>query len=365
MDCEMILVGTSTQPILFGTGEVLNAKGKGIYLYALREGQLSLISETAATHASFLIVNGKHTNLYTTNELKEYEGQFGGAVSAYQLDLQQGKLTYQNTVATHGQDPCHVALSPDGNTLYCANFMSGSTTAFPVREDGSLEKDSCFIQHVGSGPDPKRQQGPHAHGVFLSPSGKWLYVPDLGSDTLICYAQDAAAHRLIPAPGRNILLPNKGEGARHMAFHPNGKWLYVNTEMGSAVYAYRYDEESGQAELRQRLSTIPEGTGLQSTSTAAIRIHPNGRLLYVSNRGHNSLATYRIDGDSGLLTLLSIQPTGGSIPREFAISPNGKTMVVAHQSSDDVCVFSVDEETGSLSFRSKTTVPNPICVQFL
>ena len=365
MDRTMVLVGTYTQPILFGTGEVLNAKGKGIYLYELKDGQLSLISQTEATNASFLIVNREHTNLYTTNELKEYDGQFGGAVSAYRLDLQQGKLTYQNTVATHGQDPCHVALSPDGETLYCANFMSGSTTAFPVRSDGSLAEDSCFIQHTGSGPDPKRQQGPHAHGVFLSPGGKWLYVPDLGSDTLICYAREMDTHRLIPAPERNIPMPNKGEGARHMAFHPNGKWLYVNTEMGSAVYACHYDEESGRTEIKQRLSTIPEGTDMRSTSTAAIRIHPNGRLLYVSNRGHNSLATYRIDRNSGLLSLLSIQPTGGDIPREFAVSPDGKTMAVAHQSSDDVRVFSIDEECGQLTFLSQISVPNPICVQFV
>ena len=273
----MVLVGTYTQPILFGTGEILEAKGKGVYLYELQQGKLKLISETAATNASYLILDRERRHVYTTNELKEWEGQFGGAVSAYSADLEKGQLTYQNTVATHGQDPCHLALSPDGGTLYCANYMSGSTTAFPVQEEG-LVQDTSFIQHEGSGPDPTRQSGPHAHGVFLSPSGRWLYVPDLGADTLICYAQNQETHTLQPVPERNIVMPNRGEGSRHMAFHPNGKWLYVNTEMGSSVYAYAYDEASGHAEMLQKLSTIPEGTNRQTNSTAAIRIHPNGKF---------------------------------------------------------------------------------------
>lgn len=362
MERNMVLVGTYTQPILFGTGEMLNARGKGIYLYRLQQGRLELVSENAATNASYLILDGEGRHVYTTNELKEWEGQFGGAVSAYAVDAESGRLRYQNTVGTHGQDPCHLALSPDGGTLYCANFMSGSTTAFPVREEG-LGTDTSFIQHEGSGPDPKRQRGPHAHGVFLSPGGRWLYVPDLGSDTLICYAQNLADHTIQPAPERNIVMPDKGEGARHMAFHPNGKWLYVNTEMGSSVYAFAYDEKTGAARMLQKLSTIPEGTDRRTTSTAAIRIHPNGKLLFVSNRGHDSIATYRIDPQTGLLTLLAIQPTGGSIPREFAISPDGSIMIVTHQSSDDLRVFALNPETGEMTFLSRTEVPNPICVQ--
>ncbi len=359
----MALAGTYTQPILFGTGEVLDAKGKGIYLYELREGKLRLCSIAEAVNASFLITDRAGKRLYTTNELKEWQGQPGGAVSAYALDLDREELTYLNTVGTRGQDPCHLALSPEEDTLYCANFMSGSTAAFPVRRDGSLEKDSFFAQHQGSGPDPRRQRGPHAHGAFLSPDGRWLYVPDLGTDTLVCYAREGNGLR--PCPGRDIRMPCPGGGARHMAFHPDGKHLYVNTEMGSCVYVFDYDGESGRADLKQEVSTIPEGTDRASTSTAAIRIHPNGKLLFVSNRGHDSIAVWRIDPETGLLSARSIQPTGGHIPREFAISPEGDVLIAAHQSSNDLQVFSLDPEDGRMTFLSRTEIPNPICVQIL
>ncbi len=363
MTRTMVLAGTYTRPILFGTGEVLDAKGKGIYLYELLGGELHLRSIMEAVNPSFLITDRAGKRLYTTNELKEWQGRRGGAVSAYAMDLERGQLTHLNTVASIGTDPCHLALSPGEDTLYCANYMSGSTAAFPIRQDGSLENASFFAQHEGSGPDPVRQRSPHAHGTFLSPDGKWLYVPDLGKDTLLCYAIEKQTLR--PCPERDIRMPDPGGGARHMAFHPDGRHLYVDTEMGNRVVVFDYDGESGRAEPKQSLSTLPEGADNASSAAAALRIHPGGRLLFISNRGHDSIASWRIDPETGLLSRRSVFFTGGHIPREFAVSPSGDVLIAAHQSGNDLGVFSLDPESGRMSLLSRTEIPCPVCVQIL
>ena len=362
MKRTLIFIGTYTQPILFGTGEVLNGHGDGIYVYELKDGHLLEKGSAKTVNASFLVMDKAQQYLYATNELKEYEGQFGGAVSAFSFDSQSDLLTYLNTQPVHGADPCHVETDAEGKYLYCANFMSGSVAVLPIAQDGSLEKDCCFIQHEGSSIDPKRQKGPHAHGVFFDPTGKRVFIPDLGMDETVCY-QPAEDGKLTLLKECCIPADQAGTGPRHMIFHPSGKFAYVNTEMGNTVCAYRYDQQTGKAEWMQTLQTIPEGTDPLSTSTSGIKMHPNGRILYVSNRGHNSLATYRIDEETGLLSLMSIQKTGGNIPRDFEITPDGAYLIAAHQSSDDAILFAIAPENGAITPIEKIEVPTPICVR--
>lgn len=362
MKRTLVFIGTYTQPILFGTGEVLNGHGEGVYVYELKDGHLVKKSSAKTVNASFLVMDRAQRYLFATNELKEYEGKFGGAVSAFRFDPQDDTLTVLNTQPVHGADPCHVETDAQGKYLYCANFMSGSVTVLPIAPDGSLEPDCCFIQHEGSSIDPKRQKGPHAHGVFFDPTGERVFIPDLGMDETVCYRPmgDGTLTRLADCC---IPADQAGTGPRHMVFHPSGRFAYINTEMGNTVCAYRYDPETGHAQLLQTLPTIPEGTDPYSTSTSGIKLHPNGRILYVSNRGHNSLATYRIDERTGLLTLIAVQETGGSIPRDFEITPDGAYLIAAHQSSDDAVLFTVEPESGRITPIEKIEVPTPICVR--
>lgn len=336
--------------------------GDGIYVYALEDGHLHLIESTKTVNASFLVMDRTQKYLFSTNELKEYEGQFGGAVSSFAFNAEDGSLKALGTQPVHGADPCHVEVDEQGKFLYCANFMSGSVSVLPIETDGTLRPSSCMIQHEGSSIDPARQRGPHAHGIFFDPTGERIYVPDLGMDKTVCYRPQEDG--TLKAMDECCIPANQlGAGPRHMVFHLATKTVYINTEMGNTVSAYRYDEKRGKAEWMQTLPTLPEGTDPLSTSTSAIKLHPSGRFLYVSNRGHNSLATYRIDSESGLLELLDVQLTGGSIPRDFEITPDGAYMIVAHQSSDDARLFSIDPKNGKIHLIEKFEVPTPICVR--
>jgi 6-phosphogluconolactonase len=358
----LVFIGTYTQPILFGTGEVLNGHGDGVYVYELTDRQLLPKGSVKTVNASFLVMDRAQKYLFVTNELKEYQGHFGGSVSSFRFDPQDDMLTYLNTQPVRGADPCHVEVDAQGKYLYSANFMSGSVTVLPIAQDGHLEKDCCFIQHEGSSIDPKRQKGPHAHGVFFDPTGERVFIPDLGMDTTVCYRPEADGG-LTPLKDCFIAADVPGTGPRHMAFHHSGKFVYINTEMGSTVCAYRYDPQTGRVEILQTLSTIPKDVDPAVTSTSAIKLHPNGKLLYVSNRGHDSLAIYRINERTGLLELIAIQPTGGSIPRDFEITPGGEYLIAAHQSSDDAVLFELNPDTGMITEITRIEVPTPICVR--
>lgn len=362
MKKTMVFIGTYTQPILFGTGEVLNGCGDGVYVFEWKDCRLEARSCAKTDNASFLVMDRAQKYLFSTNELKEYQGMQGGAVSAFRFDAQKAALTFINAQPVGGADPCHVEVDEKGRYLYCANFMSGSVTVLPIEDGGALGKACCMIQHNGSGPDPKRQKGPHAHGIFFDPQEARVFVPDLGMDTVLCYRPDENGG-LTSLEGCAIPAAKPGSGPRHMAFHPNGKFVYINTEMGSMVCAYRYDQETGKTTLLQMLPTIPPDVNPASTSTSAIKIHPNGRLLYVSNRGHDSLATYRVDAETGMLECIAIQPTGGRIPRDFEITPDGRYLIAAHQSGNDVVVFELRQEDGMLSEIERIQVNTPICVR--
>ena len=363
----LTFIGTYTDPILFGTGKVLQGKGEGIYAYRLdpETGALAFVGKTTGvTNPSYLAFDGSCRFLYAVNELKTFEGMPTGTVSAFAVDPATGQLAFLNRQLTHGTDPCHVLVDDAGQHVFVANFMSGSVCVLPVRGDGSLGEASDFIQHLGSGIDPARQQGPHAHSVTLDAANRFAFVPDLGLDRLMVYRFDAR-RGMLDAHTVPWIKMKPGAGPRHVAFHPDGRHAYLVNELDSTVAVLSYDAASGTFEQLQTIATLPEGfTG--ASTCADIQVAPSGRFVYASNRGHDSIAIYRVDPRAGTLTCVGREPTQGKTPRSFGIDPTGTFLLVANQDSDSVVTLRIDVGTGALQPTGHTAhVPTPVCVKFL
>jgi 6-phosphogluconolactonase len=365
---DLVYVGTYSEPILFGTGQVVQGRGKGIYAYRFdaATGALHLAGITAGVrNASYLAFDPKRQFLYCVNEFKEYEGKPGGAASAYRIDDETGALTFLNTVASHGTDPCALMVDRSGRCVIVANFASGSVSVLPIAADGSLREASCVIQHAGSSVDPRRQKGPHAHAVEIDAANRYVFVPDLGCDSVFIYALDADRGILIANPNQPSIETAAGAGPRQLVMHPNGRFAYLINELNSTMAAYAYDAARGRLSALQTLPTLPDGfTG--ASSCAEVQVAPSGRFLYGSNRGHDSIVIYALDPERGTMTLVGHQSTLGAIPRNFALSPKGDFVAAANQDSNNVVMFRVDPEKGTLKpTGSVVEAGTPICVKFL
>ena len=314
----LVCVGTYTELIRFGSGKVLQGKGEGIYVYRMDQssGAMELVKKaTGIANPSYLAIDSSRCFLYAVNELKTYEDQPSGTISAFAVDPRTGKLTLLNKRLTHGIDPCHVLVDKNRKYVFVANFMSGSVCVLPVLGDGSLGEASDFIQHQGSSVDPGRQRGPHAHSVTLDEANRFAFVPDLGLDKLMVYKFD---------PERAMLEPNEvpwikmkpGAGPRHLAFTPSGKFAYLINEIDSTVAALSYDGRKGTFKVLQIVPTLPEGFHGES-ACGDIQVSPSGAFVYASNRGHDSIAIYKIDQRTGELTYVGHAPTQGRTPRSF------------------------------------------------
>lgn len=371
-----IWAGPAAAPRAQGSGDRIvfvgtytRAPSKGIYAYRLRgDGQMTpmgtdgLAAETESP--SFLAVHPNQRFLYAVNEVSKYEGRDAGSVSAFAIDRATGKLTLLNRVSSRGGGPCHVSLDASGRWLFVANYGGGSVAAFPVQDDGRLGEASAFFQHAGSSVNKDRQSGPHGHAVTVSPDNRFVLAADLGLDQVLTYRIDPRAGGLAPAdPPFSSIAP--GSGPRHLAFRPDGKFAYVLSEMGSQVVTMRYDANRGTLTEIQTLSTLPDGFS-GDNSGAEIAVHPNGRFLYASNRGHDSVAGFRIDAAKGTLTALDRVSTQGKTPRNFAIDPSGRFLLAANQNSGSVVVFRIDQATGGLTAAGTTVqVPFPVSVVFV
>ena len=363
----LVFIGTYTDPILFGTGKVLQGKGEGIYVYRLDQstGALQFVSKTTGiTNPSYLAFDAMQRFMYAVNELKAYEGKPTGTVSAFTVDPANGALHLLNKQLTHGTDPCHVVVDRQGKHVFVANFMSGSVCVLPVADDGSLGAASDFIQHQGSGIDPVRQKGPHAHAVTLDSSNRFVFIPDLGLDKLMAYRFDS--HRgMLESNAVPWIKMKPGAGPRHVCLHPSGRFAYLVNELDSTVAALSYDERTGVFEYLQSISTLPEGFSGDSTC-AEIQVSSSGMFVYASNRGHDSIVVYRIDLATGTLSCVGHESTGGKTPRSFGIDPSGRFLLVANQDSDSVVTFLVDGKTGALQPAGHVErVPTPVCVKFI
>jgi len=351
----LVYVGTYTGPT-----------SKGIYAYRFnaatgQSNSLGLVAET--TNPSFLVVDRTRRFLYAVNEVSDYQGQKSGGVSAFAIDRKTGRLTLLNEVASRGADPCYVTLDKTGKYVLVANYGGGSVAAFPVRKDGRLGEPSAFVQHTGRGHDPERQEAPHAHEIEVSKDNRFALAADLGLDELLVYHFDAA-HGTLSSNTPPFAQVKPGSGPRHFAFHPSGKFVYVINEMGSTVTALSYDSANGVLQEKQTISTLPQDFKGKN-DTAEIEVHPNGKFLYGSNRGHDSIAVFAIDAQ-GMLKAVEYVSTEGKTPRSFAIDPTGSFLFVADQGSNKIAVFRIDSSTGRLTSTGHVLdAPSPVCIKFL
>ena len=340
---------------------------KGIYAYrfdpaTVQLTSLGLAAETA--DPSFLAVDPTRRFLYAVNEISQYEGRSSGGVSAFAITPETGKLTFLNEVASGGAGPCHVSVDKTGRYVLVANYGGGSVAVFPILKDGRLGEATAFVQHKGASINPQRQEGPHAHSIYTSPDNRFVISADLGLDELLIYRFDAGKGTLT-ANYPAFAVTSSGAGPRHFAFHPNGKFGYVIDEMQSTITAFSYQQASGALDVIQTITTLPQDFKGESNA-AEVEVHPSGKFLYGSNRGHDSIAVFAINSRKGTLTPAGDIPTLGKEPRSFAIDPTGKFFFAANQNSDNIVVFRIDPANGRLTPAGKVLeVPAPVCVIFV
>jgi 6-phosphogluconolactonase len=314
---------------------------------------------------SFVAIHPSGKFLYSVAEIADFEGKPAGGVQAFEIDASTGKLKALNSQSSGGAGPCHCVVDREGKNVLVANYGGGSVACLPINADGTLKPASTFIQHEGKGPNERRQEGPHAHSINIDKNNTFAVAADLGLDKLLVYKFDADLGTLVPNnPPSTSVEP--GSGPRHFAFHPNGQFAYVINEMNLTVTAFRYAPQHGVLYGFQTISTVPEDVDRNGFSTAEVQVHPSGKFLYGSNRGHHSIAMFEVDQDSGRLTALGQEPTKGKTPRNFAIDPSGKFLLAENQDSGTVVVFAIDQESGKLkAMGAEVAVPKPVCIKFL
>src|SRR5688572_23436330 len=353
--------------VYFGT--YTGKKSKGIYVsrFDAASGKLEATELAAEVSSpSFLAAHPKGGFLYAVNEVGKFEDKPAGGVSAFAIDKATGKLTALNQQSSGGPGPCHIITDSTGANVLVANYGGGSVAVLPVRPDGGIQPASTFIQHSGSSVNKGRQEAPHAHGIYLDAANRFAYVPDLGLDKLMIYRFDRAKGALVAnEPPSASVAP--GAGPRHFALHPRGRFAYVINEMVCTVTAFTCDPKRGELKEIQTLSTLPDGETVKpSFSTAELFVHPSGRFLYGSNRGHDTIVAYEIDSKTGKLTRVENVSTQGKVPRSFGIDSSGKWLLAANQSSDTVVVFGIDSKSGRLMPTGQSIeVGAPVSVTFV
>lgn len=361
---SMLAARSADHFVYFGT--YTGAKSKGIYCWRMSDdGKLTrvgLVAET--TSPSFLAVHPSGKYLYAVGEVSNVGAKKTGSVSAFAIDTASGMLRPLNQQTSGGAGPCHLDVDRAGQVVLVANYGGGSVQALPIKDDGSLGEPGSFIQHEGSSVNKSRQEKPHGHAINVDPSQKFAVSCDLGLDKVLIYKLDAANAKLTPNdPPSASVAP--GSGPRHLAFHPGGKFAYVINEMLCTMTAFDWDSSKGGLKEIQTISTLP-GEVQKGYSTAEVYVHPSGKFVYGSNRGHDSIVVYSVDEKTGKLTLVEHQSTQGKTPRHFGIHPSGKFLLAENQSSDSVVVFSIDPQTGKLTpTGERIEVGSPVCAVFV
>jgi 6-phosphogluconolactonase len=351
-----VYVGTYTQK-----------DSKGIYRFDMDPETGKLTNRTVAAETkdpSFLAVHPSRKFLYAVGEVNAIGGKKGGGVSAFAIDGKTGDLKALNQQSSVGEGPCHLVVDKDGKCVLAANYGGGSAVVLPIKKDGSLGEHSSFHQHKGHSVNKDRQEAPHAHSINLDPANRFAFVADLGLDAVVVYRFNAENCTLANNDTPSAAV-SPGAGPRHFAFHPNGKLAYVINELHNTVTGFRYDAEKGTLAKIQTITTLPKDfTG--TSYTAEVVVHPSGKFLYGSNRGHNSIAVFSVNADSGELTAAGHQAEDIKEPRNFNIDPSGKFCLVANQNADNIVVFAIDATTGALKPTGiKVEVPVPVCVKFV
>jgi 6-phosphogluconolactonase len=358
-DARFVYVGTYTPPGV-PPGGTRPSTAVGIYAFRMdpHDGDLTLLQIVPASNSSFLALAPSLTHLYSVNE------DIAGQVSAYAIDQANGTLSLLNTVSTNGQHPAHVSVHPSGQYLLVANYSTGNYPVYRIEANGSIGAKTDDVQGVGNGagPNPDRQEGPHAHQILTDLDAKRVFGVDLGADKVNVWNLEL---------GTGVLSPNtvpfagvaSGSGPRHMAFHPDRQHAYILNELVSSIDVFVYDPVRGAFIWLQSVSTLPRGfTGFNAT--AEIRIHPDGHFLYATNRGHNSVAIFEIDPDTGKLEVVSWESTRGEWPRGMNMDPTGTFLYVGNQNSDTIAVFRIGRSNGKLQPSTLIVTPTPVDIEF-
>ena len=351
-------------------GTYTKGDSQGIYQFSFdtRTGKAGKVSLAAKTpDPSFLAIHPSGKHVLAVNETSEWDGlKNSGGISSFEIDSKTGRLNLMNQQPTRGAHPCHLVIDRSGKTVLVANYTGGSVIGYSILDDGCLGPSSSFVQHTGSGLLKPRQAAPHAHSINIAPSGQFAVAADLGMDQVLVYRFD---------PAKGTLLANKpagpkvvaGAGPRHFSFHPGGRFGYVINEINLTVTAFSWNSKAGTFKEIQTISTLPPGEKQgEGMSTAELRVGVRGRFLFGSNRGHNTIVSYRIDRKTGRLTYVGNYSTGGKTPRNFGLDPSGRFLLAENQDSDTIHVLKIDRKTGKLAETgSVIQVPSPVCVRML
>jgi len=357
-----IVAAEKPGPVTVYVGTYTDGTSQGIYRFAFDPATGAMTEPVLAAETknpSFLALHPNGRFLYAVGEVSSFGGAKTGSVSAFAIDAKTGDLVLLNQQSSEGAGPCHLVVDKTGSHVLVANYGGGTVAALPIEADGRLRPASSVRVHEGSGPNKGRQEKPHAHGIYLDAAERFALSPDLGADRVFVYRFDPAKGTLEPH-GAAPLDP--GSGPRHLAFHPTGKYLYVINELLSTVTAFSYDAEKGALAKLQTVSALPAGFSGESW-TAEVAVSPDGRFVYGSNRGDDSLAVFRVDAASGRLTAVGHAPVGGKTPRHFTIDPTGGFILVAHQGSGGVAVLRRDPSTGMPTpAGAPVKVDKPVCL---
>jgi 6-phosphogluconolactonase len=359
-EARFVYVGTYTTPGV-PPGGTHPSTAVGIYVFRMdpRDGDLIPVQVVTTDNPSFVALDSTLTHLYSTNE------NVGGRFSAYAVDQATGMLTFLNTQPSHGDFPAHLSVHPSEGFLLGTNYGTGNYPIYRILANGSIGPLTDTFQGAGNGtgPNPDRQEGPHAHQILTDPDARHVFGVDLGADKVNVWNLDPATGLLVPNTVPFVPVAS-GSGPRHMVFHQNRRFAYVLGELASSITAFAYDKERGAMIWLQTVSTLPADFAGANT-TAEIRIHPDGQFLYNTNRGHNTVTMYEIDSDTGKLKVIGWQSTGGEWPRGMNIDPSGTFLYAANQNTDTIVVFNINPANGKLKPTGTVVhTPTPVDVEF-
>jgi 6-phosphogluconolactonase len=310
---------------------------------------------------SFLTASADRRVVFAVNELDNYDGAPSGSVTSFAVDAAVGKLAMISKQSSRGAHPCHLELDKTGRFLAVANYTGGNYSLFPVGTDGRLEPSVALVAGQGRGPTA-RQEGPHGHAVAFDAANRFLIATDLGIDRVLVYRFDPTTGTLLANKPPSVTM-KAGAGPRHFVFHPNGHQAFVINELNSTITSLRWNGATGVFSVIGTVSTLP--AGVTGSTTAEIHVHPTGRFVYGSNRGHDSIAVYSV-ADDGSLKLVEIEPTRGKTPRNFTIDPTGRWLLAANQESSTIAVFGIDQTTGALTPTGEPVpAPTPVSILFM
>ena len=330
---------------------------------SLEDGSLSQVARTGGVENPFFLAISPDQRFLYAIHAKAFGGKEDEEVAAYAIQKDTGKLSLLNRQSARGAASCYLQVDATGKTVLVANYSSGSVAALPVKADGSLGEAASFVQHQGgSGVDPKRQDGPYAHSIIVSPENRFAYAADLGLDQILCYGLDAKTATLTPLDPPFVKAP-PGAGPRHLTFHPNGKHFYAINELSNSVTRYDYVAATGALTQGATVSTLPEGFEGKSYC-ADLKITPNGTFLYGTNRGHDSIAIFRI-GEDGTLTQTGIEPSLGKGPQNLLVTPDGKWLLCANMPGNNLAVFRIGEEGGLTPVGTPVEITSPSCIRLI